>query len=303
MPPSNDWPGDDRADEAPGVERVFHKGLPAVRVSTDVASALVYRHGAHLAEYRAVGGAELLWMSASAHYDGKKALRGGVPVCAPWFGPAADPALPQHGFARTQAWRYLGSRCLPEPEGGVELGFELSSGAETLALYPYPLRAHMRFVIGRGLHMALTMTNTGDAPMVYGSALHTYLAVADVSRCAVEGLAGVEYADKVRAGRRFAENRELVRFAEETDRVYVTDRAAVLHDEGGARTVTVSKRGSAQTVVWNPWRDKARRMEDFDDDGYRRMVCIEAANTGDFDVTLAPGDSHVLEQIVSVAAT
>jgi len=305
--PADAWPTRDPAKEdgeAPGVARVVCNGLPAVQVSTGVASALVYCHGAHLAAYRPHGTGELLWMSTSAQYDGRKALRGGVPVCAPWFGPAEDPALPQHGFARTRAWRYLGSASWDGERGAaVELRFELSTDDETLALYPHPLRAQLRLVVGERLHMALTTTNVGDAPLVYGSALHTYLAVADIARCSIEGLESTEYLDKTRGNERFAEARELVRIAEETDRVYFTDRAAVVHDEAGGRSITVSKGGSAQTVVWNPWRDKARSMGDFDDAGYLQMVCVEAANTGECSVVLAPGQSYTLEQGLSVSPT
>jgi glucose-6-phosphate 1-epimerase len=251
------------------------------------ARAAVYLQGAHVAGWTDPSGAELLFVSGRSRYEPGAAIRGGVPVIFPQF--ADQGPLPKHGFARTAAWEHAGSGT--DADGAAWALFRLEDTEATRALWPHAFRAELRVALDAdSLAVALRVANTGDGTMAFTCALHTYFRVDDVRRAAVEGLRGVRYLDKLRAGGAFAEERGAVEFAGETDRVYVgaPDRLRVRGAAGG-RTVTVEKRGFRDAVVWNPWEEGARALPDMADDEYLRMLCVEPANAAE-PVHLAPGE-------------
>lgn len=283
--------------DARHTEQIEAHGLKALRLRASGSEALVYLHGAHLASFRTSEHGELLWMSDQAVYAPGKALRGGVPICFPWFGPhAARSDLPAHGFARTHEFRFEGSEVRGDT---VVAELTLSSGAETLATFPHAFRARLRLSVGRELSLAFEVENTGDDSFDYELALHTYLGVSDVREVELVGLAGASYDDKVSGARACIEGVSPMRFVAETDRVYDSSARVSVIDAARQRRVVVDKTCSATTVVWNPWLDKAKRMADFGDDEWPGMLCVEAANTGPRRITLIPESRHTTTTIIS----
>ena len=270
------------------------------RIHNEHAEAEVYLHGGHVTSFKPHGQKEVLWMSDDAVFEAPKAIRGGVPVCWPWF--SAHPEnkeLPAHGFPRNRRWSFHSSQS--RADGRTRLTLILRDDAASREIWPHSFELELRILVGTELHLELIMRNTGEDPFVVGGALHTYFGIGDISQTSIEGLEGRSYLDQLDSLKR-VEQEGAIRFAEEVDRIYIdTDEACTIVDEAQSRRIRVAKAGSKSTVVWNPWIAKAKRMPDFTDDGYRTMLCIEATNAGEDLYTVAPGDEHRLTQIISVA--
>jgi len=271
-------------------------GLPAVRVRGAAAEGLVYLHGAHVAAWKPAGMEEVLWMSAKSAFEPAKAIRGGVPVCFPWFGPKKDAAV--HGFARVAVWELESIR---HAAAGVTVALLLRSNEVTRGMWPGDFSLRHRVTFGAQLEMALELTNTGGAALTAEEALHTYFAVGDVRQARVKGLAGVTYVDKVDAAKQKLQEGDIT-ITGETDRVYLNTRGAVvIEDAAKRRRITVGKENSLATVVWNPWIAKAKAMADFGDDEWPGMICVETCNVGPHAVSVAAGQTHVMTARVGVA--
>jgi glucose-6-phosphate 1-epimerase len=265
-------------------------GLRRLRISTPSADATVYLHGAHVTHYQPKGKAPALFMSAESRFAPGEPIRGGVPVIFPWFGPhPSDPKAPAHGFARTTQWS-VGR----VTRAGDSVTVTLVMGSTSTVQLRYAV------TIGAALDLSLTVENHDARALQFQEALHTYLAVSDVRQVSVKGLSGRDYVDKVDGMKRKTQ-RGVVRITGETDRVYLdTPDAVTVDDPGMSRRLVVSKEGSASTVVWNPWIEKAKKMPDFGDDEWPRMLCVETANVAENAVTLAPGASHTMWASVRV---
>ncbi len=273
-------------------------GLPVVRVATAVATGEVYLQGAQVTAWTPAGSDPVIWVSGAARFAVGEAIRGGIPICFPWFGAGREPGLapPAHGFARLVGWRLIDAT---DDAGAVTLTLRLTdadvAGLPAAAAWPHPFTATYRVTFGRELAVALTVENTGDAGVSFEEALHTYLAVSDVRATAVVGLNGAPYLDKTAGAtpERMTQRGD-VTFGGETDRVYGSVGSVVVRDDAAGRSVGVTKEGSANTVVWNPWVEKAAAMADFGDDEWPMMVCVETANVLDDAVVLAPGERHTM---------
>lgn len=280
-------------------------GLPKLVIDTSAGVAEVHLLGACVTRY-AVGGREVLFISKTSPFVVGKPIRGGVPICWPWFGPAPGAGggagargggtggggmgggkpLPQHGFARTQMWDVV--------EMGAERAvLELRDSAVTRALFPRAFRLRYAVTVGGdGLTMALETTNSDPVAFTYGEALHTYLAVPDVRDVEVTGLGGRTYLDKVAGGAEKTASDGPVRLTGETDRVYTDTYGPHELHWGGAKRVVVHKSNSADTVLWNPWATKAEAIPDLSGGQWPGFVCVETVNTGEHAVTLGEGQSH-----------
>jgi D-hexose-6-phosphate mutarotase len=273
-------------------------GLPVVLVDVPACTGEVYLHGAHVTSWRPLG-AEVLWVSESAVYRPGKAIRGGVPICFPWFADGPDgTATPAHGFARTTEWGLVGATT----DGRwVEVILALTDSPATRELWPHSFACDYRVRMGENeLALLLTVTNTGDEPFTFEEALHTYFGVSDIRTAEVDGLAGTSYLDMVPGADRGPHVLDgPITFAGEVDRTFQgTGATAVIRD--GDRTVTVARDGSNSAIVWNPWIDKAAAMGDFGDDEWTGMVCVETANAKADAVTLEPGAGHTMSAYISV---
>jgi D-hexose-6-phosphate mutarotase len=282
-----------RIEKGPG-------GLDRLLLQAPEGEAHVFLQGAHVSHFQPKGEKPVLWMSGESRFEAGKPIRGGVPVCFPWFGPKAGaPDAPMHGFARILTWAV--SEVTREPDGGLRAVLELSAEAAARGGFPHELALSLSVSVGRSLRMALTVRNVNGAAATIEAALHSYFAVSDVRQVHIRGLEGVGYVDKTAAMARKHGEHEPIAIAAETDRVYLGTAATVtIEDPGWRRRTLISKSGSATTVVWNPWIARAKAMPDFGDDEWTGMVCVETANAGDDAVTLAPGASQVMTATLEV---
>jgi D-hexose-6-phosphate mutarotase len=241
-------------------------------------------------------------MSAESRFEAGKPIRGGVPVCFPWFGPkAGSPEAPLHGFARILPWTV--GRVTREADGGLRAVLDLPADAAVGAGFPGGLSLSLALTVSRSLRMELTVRNVGRAAATFEEALHSYLAVSDVRQVRIRGLERVGYVDKTAGMAREPGASEPITIVAETDRVYTGATGTVtVEDPGWRRRLVVGKQGSATTVVWNPWVAKAKAMPDFGDDEWTGMVCVETANALDDAIHLAPGASHVMTATLEAEA-
>lgn len=284
-----------------GIRLVTAAGsLPAVEVSTPAATALVYLHGAHVAQWTPAGARPVLWMSAHGAFSPTAALRGGIPVCFPWFGPhPTDAAAANHGWARISAWA-LAEAALIGPD--AVLTFELAGSHPDANGVAQPVTLRYTITIGATLSLALTMQNTGAAPVIVEAAFHTYFAVGDARATHLLGLADLPYLDRTLTPATTASSALPVAIdGAEIDRIYPMPREITIDDARHDRTIRIGQTDAAQTVVWNPGSAKAAAIGDYGDDEWTETVCVEAANVRDAATVLAPGQSHRLS--VSIAVT
>jgi glucose-6-phosphate 1-epimerase len=266
-------------------------GFLVAHVSTAFGTATVALQGAHVMSYRSKNHEPLIWLSPQAKFAEGKSIRGGVPICWPWFGPHATEAhYPGHGFARTVPWQLLDARSLPD--GRFCLEFELIHSEATRAQWHYASTVRNIVTVGQELEIELATTNTDVTAFQLSQALHTYFAVGDIRRASIAGLDGCEFIDKV-SGTSGNRQNGPVTFSAETDRIYQgTSGHCEIKDPAMSRSILVTSTGSRSTVVWNPWIDKADKMGDFGPDGYLGMVCVETSNAADDVIVLAPGKTH-----------
>lgn len=270
-------------------------GLQRLDIRTPWSRAEVYTHGAHVTHFQRHGEPPLLFLSEASRFVQGQPIRGGVPIVFPWFGPREG--LPAHGFARLSEW-VLDAVSLTR-EGECRLEFRLPRLPEW-----NPERVHgveYQVCIGPALRMELRVTNESPrAPIEFEACLHTYLMVGDIQAVRVAGLQGAQYLDALRNRAARREAAEPLSISAEVDRLYVgTEAPVVVHDPSLNRRVRVAKEGSRSTVVWNPWIAKAKRLTDFGDEDYQRMLCVESGNVGPDRIELEPGASQVLRVTLS----
>jgi glucose-6-phosphate 1-epimerase len=278
-------------------------GLPHLMIDSELATAQVFFHGAHIAAWTPEGAAHpVLWLSTRSMFRADKAIRGGVPICFPWFSAhKADPRAPAHGFARLAEWTMIEAA---EERGLITLAFELATRPHASPAWPHDARAVFRVAIGGALDMRLQVENIGAGPFTFEEALHTYIAAGDVRQVEITGLEHSDYLDKVEGFARKHQGVQPIRFTGETDRVYLDTTATCrIVDDAWSRTIEVQKSGSRTTVVWNPWAGRAATFSDFGADEWPRMVCVETANVGEAAVRLEPGARHEMSARISLLRT
>ena len=275
------------------------EGMIIAEVANQHALANIALQGAHIATFQPRGEEPVIWLSPQAKFAPGKSIRGGVPVCWPWFGPhKTESKFPGHGFARTVPWEVLETKALSD--GSTFLRFGLVENDTTRAQWPHASTVQLEATVGKALRVELVTANTGKAAFELGEALHTYFQISDVANMTIRGLENCEYLDKVKDFARFNQQGGIV-IESEVDRVYVnTTAVCVIEDKGLKRAIRIAKQGSKSTVVWNPWTEKAEKMGDFGPKLHRDMVCVESGNALENVVTLAPGETHKLVAIYSV---
>jgi glucose-6-phosphate 1-epimerase len=275
----------------PGV--VFAKG-PGEQAVVDVenphARGRVALQGAHLLDWTPRGEEPVIWVSEAARFAPGVPVRGGIPVCWPWFGPhPTDPEQPQHGFARTAGWQVVAVERLADDR--TRLTFRLPDG-QGGAAWPHELELLYMVTIGRTLELDLVTRNAGESPVTIGQALHTYFRVSQAAEVSVYGLEGCRYLDKVKGGQGVQDRRLIPEGP--IDRVYLgAVRDCIVEDPGLARAIRVTKRNSHATVVWNPGL-AGPAQGDFGATGSRHMLCVETANAAEDVVRLEPHAVHLL---------
>lgn len=276
----------------------FHtdeSGLILAEISNNHATASLCLQGAHLMAWQPRKQTmPAIWLSRDARLTPGKSIRGGVPVCWPWFGAhASSPDFPAHGFARTSPWKVIESGI--EPNGATRLTLRLEESSRAREWWPHDATLELTVIAGDILRMELSTTNTGNRDLTVSEALHTYFQISDIGSVRINGLDGCSYWNKV-GGSTLERQEASIQFTGETDRVYInTVEACAVEDEALKRRIRIAKSGSLSTVVWSPWVEKAARMGDLGQpEGWREMVCVESANALDNAVRIASGTKHTL---------
>ncbi len=267
--------------------------LECITIENNAASAKIALQGAHIFEFQAKGKKRLLYLSETASFKKGKAIRGGIPICWPWFGAnASDNSLPNHGFARTSLWTHTSTEALGDSETKVTL--KLQTSPQTLALWPYNFRLTLDIYISETLRLELTSENLDTKPFTLSSALHTYLAIDNIYETQVEGLEEKRYFDKTQNDDVIQEG--CIDFSEEVDRIYHNVENDVIVKDAKVQH-TIHTEGTNTIVVWNPAEVLASSMADLNN--FTQMLCVESANVLDDTVTLEAGESHTLTQIIT----
>lgn len=267
--------------------------LPCLRISNRSATATLVLQGAQLIEYTPAGLRNLLFVSKNEPFIAGQAIRGGIPVCWPWFGAHSQRSdAPAHGFSRTANWQY---EIVSDTDERTDIRLTLSTQGERED-FPYHASAELLVSIGPTLVMSLTTNNLGETAFALSQALHSYFAADDVSQIDISGLSQFPALDKV--------SQKKITFPAEFTIAREIDW--IVLDEGQPIAITgidvpcrITRMGSRSVVVWNPWRQKAATLSQFHPEEYQRMVCVEPANAGDDARLVKPKQAHAM--IVEIA--
>ena len=277
-------------------------GLVKAVTSLDGMIAELYLQGAQVTAWQPPDERPVLFTSPNSAFAPARAIRGGIPIVLPWFGPNRHtPTAPQHGFARTATWHLDGVETAGS--GSLTLTLSLADGDVGSPFWPEPFRAIYTVTFAQTLSLCLAVQNRAKHPIVFEEALHSYFAISDIAEVGISGLAGTSYIDQTDAARRKLQTTDLVTITAETDRVYLdTPRQCLIEDRGWRRRIGIEKDGAASSVVWNPWAEKAAAMVDLGDPAWRVMVCVESGNIADNELRLAADAEHQMSTAISIAA-
>jgi len=274
-------------------------GLARVYITSPLTQGEMYVHGAHVTSWRPTGNEEVLFLSTKSQWQEGRAIRGGIPICFPWFrAKADDPHAPAHGFVRTRSWQL---ESIVQTSAGVTVSMFIESDEQTRQWWPAEFRLVHRATFGSELKLELVCTNTGKTPLRFEEALHTYNQVADVGTVRLQGLDGTRYLDNTDSNRQKTQLGD-VTIASQTDNAFINTQNAVdLLDPKMRRRIRLHKANSSTTVVWNPWQEGASRLRDLGEGEWKQFLCVEASNIIGAAVTLAPGQEHIMSAALSVA--
>ncbi len=285
----------------------LHPGMPRLCVHTPACTAELYLQGAHLTAWQPTGERPVLFLSEQSAIAPGKVIRGGIPVIFPWFAAPATSPVPTppgagtHGFARMWPWT-LRFAALAGEDLHLSLTLDQTEGIRALGFTGFQLAYEV--ILGRTLTARLSVANAaGPAakPFLFEEALHAYLAIGDIARISVDGLAHTEYLDKADHFARRTQTERLLRFSGEIDRPYLDTAAPLrLHDPVLGRCLRLTKAGSRTTVTWNPGPALAAKLPDLSPDAWHSFVCLETANTGENAMTLRPGEACTMEMHLAV---
>lgn len=270
-------------------------------INNSIASARITLYGAQILSYKPLKQPDVLWVSDHSHFKEGKAIRGGIPVCFPWFGPhQTDNSKPQHGFARISNWQVQVVQQLADGDTHIQLVLEQSD--ETLKLWPFPFRAVINFVVGATLQVTFRVTNTGTTSFQYSDALHTYFNISDIATIDLDGFDNSPYYEAF-GDQLFHQTNTSLHPGIENNRRYIQHSGeAVITDPGYNRNILIGKTGSRVTVVWNPGPITSKNFNDMPPDGYKNFICIEPANAyaGIDMVDLAPGEDYSISTTIKI---
>jgi glucose-6-phosphate 1-epimerase len=279
-------------------------GLLRASITTPTCTAELYLQGAHLTHWQPTGQKPVLFLSDRSPFAPGKAIRGGIPVIFPWFGPrSATPHSqrtdgPSHGFARISEWT-LAFAALAGDD--LHLTLTLAPDDSTRALGYDHFQLSCQLILGTELRMQLLVGNPSAVPLHFEEAFHTYLAVGDAQKISLIGLSDTDFLEKTSGMEHKHQTDTLLKFTGETDRLYFNTVTTINVDDPVLnRRITVCKSNSKTTVIWNPWAELAAHLPDMSPDGWRSMVCVETANAHPNAIDLAPGHQHIMEAHIFV---
>lgn len=270
----------------------LHPGYPMIHISNPHASATIALHGAHLTHFKPHGEKAIIFTSQAAIYKAGKAIRGGIPVCWPWFGahPAPSQNLPAHGYARTSFWKLISTSSTEE---GTQLTFKLPTSKDA------SLSASLEFFIGNKLTLKLTTQNISPTEQWFSEALHSYFVVGESTKTQVLGLNASGYIDTTGNDETLEQQVGQIDFPGEVDRIYESAKAVVIQDHSNHRQIIIDKSNSASTIIWNPGKAKGAAMADLSDSEIQQFICAESGNVRNQSITLKPGTQHSLKVQIS----
>ncbi len=270
-------------------------GMQYLEVDNPLCTAKIALQGAHVMHWQPKFLKDpVLWLSSNARFVKGRSIRGGVPICWPWFGAhPTDSTFCPHGFARVIPWRVIDIDATPT--GATRIMLEMLETEEAKRQLSYPYALTITITVGRRLRVDMSTTNKADHPFVIGEAFHTYLNISDIANVKITGMQDCVYADKLLKYQRHVEHNAL-KFDGEFDRVYIDHSSdCTVHDTGYNRLIHISKSGSDTTVVWTPGQEKAVQMADMGaPDEWRKTICVETTNALDNMVVINPGRTHVI---------
>lgn len=254
----------------------------------------IYTYGAHVTAWNTPQHKPLLFMSSKSHYTIGKAIRGGIPLVFPQFGGGA---LPSHGFARTNEWGVKETQLTEN--AAIKVVFTLTPNESITRIWPHDFTLEYAVTLSETLSTSLKVINSGKGALSFALAFHTYFQVSDIKNVEIKGLKGLAFLDSLKKRERCQEEREVLTFGEEVDRIYLnTPDSLQILDKGLNRTFMIRKNALKDAVVWNPWIAKAKALEDFEDEEYLDMVCVETGNVGNM-VSLDSSSSAEYSQELS----
>ena len=273
-------------------------GAPTIQVASSGCSGEIHLHGAQVTSWKPAGVEEAIFLSRRARWEQGKAIRGGIPICFPWFrGKADNPQAPAHGVVRSKVWTL---ESIEQDADAVSVSLSSASDPDSRRLWPGEFRVLQRATFSKELKLELTISNTGTSPFRFEEALHTYYRVGDVRKVRVRGLDGVTYLDNTDGNREKKQHGDVV-IGAPTDNAYMNSAAGLqLLDPVLKRQIQIVKQNSHTTVIWNPWAEGARALSDLGEDEWEHMVCVEASNILDNAIELAPAETHTITVIMAV---
>jgi D-hexose-6-phosphate mutarotase len=268
-------------------------GMTRLVMTAPTGEAHIYLQGAHVTHYQPARQPPVLFMGSKAFFSPGKAIRGGIPICWPWFGPREGDTSKMHGFVRTMPWEVAE---VTRSGDAVRAVFTRASDEQTRAMWNYDFVLRFTVTLGSQLTTELEVRNTSPSQFQFEEALHTYFHVADVQQVTIEGLAGATYIDKLGPGpQRKVDEANDLHLKGMTDRVYVNvPQTCTIEDPVVDRRISIAKENSESTVVWNPWLDRIGTFADLSLEDWHKFVCVESCNAKDNAVTLAAGETHVM---------
>jgi glucose-6-phosphate 1-epimerase len=274
-------------------------GLPKVRITAPQSTGEMHLHGAQVTSWKPEGTEEVIFLSRYARWAEGQAIRGGIPICFPWFrAKVDDPRAPAHGFVRTRIWAL---KSIEYNSAGVTVSMSTESDADSRRWFPAEFRLLQRVTFGSDLKLEFTVSNTGASPFRFEEALHAYYRVDDVRKVRIRGLDGAAYLDNTDSNREKRQQGDIV-ISSPTDSAYVNTRNALqLLDPGLNRSICIAKQNSSTTVIWNPWAEGARTLSDLGEDEWPHMLCAEASNILQNAVELAPNQDYKITVTTTVS--
>jgi len=275
------------------------EALPLIIVDSPKCHAVISLYGGQILEFNATGKPPLLWLSPLAIFEQGKAIRGGVPVCAPWFGPYSGPerkgiTYPNHGFARTSFWQQ--TNVTVTQDGDVNITLALGPNELSNAIYPHQFKMKIEFTLSEELAIEFSLENNSIEPIDCEWALHSYFAIDDIATVSVSGLAGCQFMDKTLGNSVATLNGQLT-FSQEVDRCFVDGTTTQIIN---CKTpIKVSGDNCDSVITWNPGALLAATMTDVGSDSYRQFVCVERGATFDKKWQIAPEQRHSATMVLS----
>ncbi|MFT6387078.1 MAG: glucose-6-phosphate 1-epimerase [Cellvibrionaceae bacterium] len=302
--------------ELEGVSIECQKELIAIGITNKCARAEIFLQGAQVTGYQRHGEAPILFLSKDCQFKQGSPLRGGIPICWPWFGDLNKnnpelkgqfsssfcEAAPAHGFVRDIDWDVKNIRIVDDKETLVTLKCDVP--LDNAFGWPFSACLVYEVSVGETLKAALSVKNSGDNNFIFSAALHSYFKVDSIINTKITSLNKVFYINALKGWSKCQQHDDVV-FNQEVDRIYLfpsSDHGSSGHSidlKDTRRSLNIESGGSASAIVWNPWIEKSKRLTQFSDDEYKKMVCIETANVADDMVMLAPNQEHVLSVKIS----